>query len=57
MGRFTTACHHAARAVGATVTGVTRAGVTPTFRAVGTNRAQHHIAVLWHTTLPFIAFA
>ncbi|SCF38993.1 hypothetical protein GA0074695_6471 [Micromonospora viridifaciens] len=54
---FTAACHHAARAIDATVTGVTPAGVTPNFHAVDIADAQHHIAVLRHTTLPFIAFA
>lgn len=54
---FTAACHHAARAIDATVTGVTPAGVTPTFHTVGVADARHHIAVLRHTTVPFIAFA
>ncbi|SIN44807.1 hypothetical protein [Micromonospora cremea] len=55
--RFTATCHHAARAIGATVTGVTPAGVTPNFHTIDITQAQHHIAVLRHTTLPFIAFA
>ncbi|MER7441838.1 hypothetical protein [Micromonospora avicenniae] len=54
---FTAVCHHAARAIGATVTGVTPAGVTPSFHTLDFADAQHHIAVLRHTTLPFIAFA
>ncbi|MEW2386522.1 hypothetical protein AB0873_31335 [Micromonospora sp. NPDC047707] len=54
---FTAVCHHAARAIGATVTGVTPAGVTPNFHAVDIPHAQHHIAVLRHITLPLIAFA
>ncbi|TDC79261.1 hypothetical protein E1193_19380 [Micromonospora sp. KC606] len=54
---FTTVCHHAAHAIGATVTGVTPAGVTPNFHTVDIAEAPHHIAVLRHTTLPFIAFA
>ncbi|MBB5113795.1 hypothetical protein AB0K27_28280 [Micromonospora echinospora] len=54
---FTAACHHVARTIDATVTGVTPAGVTPNFHTVDIADAQHHIAVLRHTTLPFIAFA
>ncbi|MEQ4300807.1 hypothetical protein ABNF97_05330 [Plantactinospora sp. B6F1] len=54
---FTAVCHHAARAIDAAVTGVTPAGVTPNFHTVDIADAQHHIAVLRHTTLPFIAFA
>ncbi|MFD6681777.1 hypothetical protein [Micromonospora parva] len=54
---FTAACHHAARAIDATVTDVTPAGVTPNFHTVDIANGQHHIAVLRHTTLPFIAFA
>ncbi|MEU4475225.1 hypothetical protein [Micromonospora sp. NPDC023888] len=54
---FTAVCHHAARAIDATVTGVTPAGVTPNFHTVDIADAQHHIAVLRHTALPFIAFA
>jgi hypothetical protein len=54
---FTAVCHHAARAIDATVTGVTPAGVTPNFHTVDIAEAQHDIAVLRHTTLPFIAFA
>ncbi|MGW3606387.1 hypothetical protein [Micromonospora sp. NPDC005161] len=57
LGEFTPVCHHAARAIDATVTGVTPAGVTPNFHTVDIADAQHHIAVLRHTTLPFIAFA
>lgn len=57
LGAFTAVCHHAARAIGATVTGVTPAGVTPNFHTVDIADAQHHIAVLRHTTLPFLAFA
>jgi len=54
---FTAICHHAAHAIDATVTGVTPAGVTPNFHTVVIADNQHHIAVLRHTTLPFIAFA
>lgn len=54
---FTAACHHAARTIDATVTGVTPAGVTPSFHTVDIAHGQHHIAVLRHTTLPSIAFA
>ena len=54
---FTAACHHAARALDATVTGITPAGVTPNFHTVDITDAHDHIAVLRHTTLPFIAFA
>ncbi|MEV6817103.1 hypothetical protein [Micromonospora sp. NPDC051296] len=54
---FTAVCHHAARTIGATVTGVTPAGVTPNFHTIDITHAQHHIAVLRHTALPFIAFA
>jgi hypothetical protein len=57
LGEFTAVCHHAARAIDATVTGVTPAGVTPNFHTVDIADAQHHIAVLRHTTLPLIAFA
>ncbi|MEV1331659.1 hypothetical protein AB0J20_19040 [Micromonospora costi] len=53
---FTAVCHHAARAIGATVTGFSPAGVTPNFHTVYIADAQRHIAVLRHTTLPFIAF-
>ncbi|MER6590888.1 hypothetical protein ABT214_03275 [Micromonospora purpureochromogenes] len=54
---FTAVCHHAAHAIDATVTGVTPAGVTPNFHTVDIADAQHHIEVLRHTALPFIAFA
>ncbi|MFF5054009.1 hypothetical protein ACFY1S_12590 [Micromonospora sp. NPDC000663] len=54
---FTAVCHHAARAIDATVTGVTPAGVTPNFHTVDIADAPHHIAVLRHITLPFVAFA
>ncbi|MFE2613671.1 hypothetical protein ACFXA2_08665 [Micromonospora chalcea] len=54
---FTAVCHHAARTNDATVIGVTPAGVTPNFHTVDIADGQHHIAVLRHTTLPFIAFA
>ncbi|MEU5563422.1 hypothetical protein [Micromonospora musae] len=57
LSAFTAVCHHAARAIGATVAGVTPAGVTPNFHTVDVADAQHHIAVLRHTALPFIAFA
>lgn len=53
---FTAVCHHAARAIDATLTGVTPAGVTPSFHAVDITHAQHHIAVLRHVTLPLIVF-
>ncbi|MDX5458482.1 MULTISPECIES: hypothetical protein [Micromonospora] len=42
-------------AVGATVTGVTPAGVTPSFHAAGIADARHHVTVLRHVTVPFIA--
>lgn len=54
---FTAVCHHAARAIGGTVTGVTPAGVTPSFHTVDIAAARHHVAVLRHVTVPFIAFA
>lgn len=54
---FTAICHHAAPAVGATVTGVTPAGVTPNFHTIHMADTHHRIAVLRHTALPFIAFA
>ncbi|MGC3862294.1 hypothetical protein ACPSM1_19140 [Micromonospora chersina] len=54
---FTAVCHHAAHAIDATVTGVTPAGATPNFHTVEITHVQHHIAVLRHTTAPFIAFA
>ncbi|MEU5726361.1 hypothetical protein ABZ783_31730 [Micromonospora sp. NPDC047738] len=54
---FTAVCHQAARTIGATVTGVTPAGVTPNFHTIDITHAQHHIAVLRHSALPFIAFA
>lgn len=54
---FTAVCCHAARSIDATVTGVMPAGVAPNFHTVAIAHAQHHIAVLRHTTLPFIAFA
>lgn len=57
VGAFTAVCHHAARAVGATVTGFTPAGVTPSFHAAGIAHARHHVTVLRHVTVPFIAFA
>ncbi|WP_433288321.1 hypothetical protein [Micromonospora sp. CA-244673] len=58
LGEFTAVCHHAARAIGATVTGVTPAGVTPNFHTVDiTHGLHHHIAVLRHIALPFNAFA
>ena len=57
LSAFTALCHQAARAIDATVTAVTPAGVTPDFHTVEITNVQHHIAVLRHTTLPFIAFA
>ncbi|MEU8423493.1 hypothetical protein AB0C15_21725 [Micromonospora sp. NPDC048835] len=54
---FTAVCHHAARAIDATVIGVTPASVTPNFHTVDIADAHDHMAVLRHTTLPFIAFA
>ncbi|TDC39769.1 hypothetical protein E1211_03115 [Micromonospora sp. 15K316] len=54
---FTAVCHHAARSIDASVTGVTPASVTPHFHTVGISHAPHHIAVLGHATVPFIAFA
>jgi hypothetical protein len=54
---FAAVCHRAARAIGATVTGVTPAGVTPDFHAIDIIHAQHEIAVLRYIALPFIAFA
>ncbi|GAA2190318.1 hypothetical protein [Micromonospora lupini] len=57
LGAFTAVCHHAARAIDATVTSVTPAGVTPNFHTVDIAHAQHHIAVLQHIALPLIAFA
>jgi hypothetical protein len=57
LSAFTAVCHHAARAIDATVIGVTPAGVTPNFHTVDLADAHDHIAVLRHTTLPFIAFA
>ncbi|MEW2443624.1 hypothetical protein [Micromonospora marina] len=53
---LTAVCHHAARAIGATVTGVTPAGVTPSFHAADIADGRHHITVLQHVTVPFIAF-
>lgn len=57
LGAFTAVCHHAARAVGATVTGVTPAGVTPSFHRADIADARQHVAVLRHAALPVIAFA
>ncbi|TDC45250.1 hypothetical protein E1212_29090 [Jiangella ureilytica] len=57
LGTFTTVCYHAARAIGATVTGVIKADVTPSFHTIDVAQAQHHIAVLRHTTVPLVAFA
>ena len=54
---FTAVCHDAARAIGATVTAVTPAGVTPNFHRIDMTHAQHQIAILRHTALPSIAFA
>ncbi|MFG1839570.1 hypothetical protein ACGFH8_14155 [Micromonospora sp. NPDC049175] len=54
---FTAVCRHAARAVDATVTGVTPAGVTPNFHTVDVADDRHRIAMLRHTIVPFIAFA
>ena len=54
---FTAVCHHAARAIGATVTGVAPARVAPSFHAVDIAEAGHAVAVLRHVTVPFIAFA
>ncbi|TDW71100.1 hypothetical protein [Kribbella pratensis] len=54
---FTAVCHHAVRAVGATVTAVTPAGVTPNFHEIDITHNQKQIAVLRHIALPFIAFA
>ncbi|TYB95463.1 hypothetical protein FXF53_24360 [Micromonospora sp. WP24] len=54
---FTALCHHAARSIDATLTGVTPASVTPNFHTIGIAHTRHHIAVLRHTTVPFIAFA
>ncbi|WP_405095913.1 hypothetical protein [Micromonospora sp. NBC_01412] len=57
LGAFTAVCHHAARAIGATVTGVTPAAVTPNFHTIDITHDQHHLAVLRHTAVPFVAFA
>lgn len=57
VSAFTAVCHHAARAIGATVTGVTPAGGTPSFHTVDIAAARYHVAVLRHVTVPFIAFA
>lgn len=57
LSAFTAVCHHAARAVGATIADVTPAGVTPNFHTVVVADSQHHIAVLRHTALPLIALA
>ncbi|WP_320069258.1 hypothetical protein [Micromonospora sp. RTGN7] len=57
LGAFTAVCHHAARAIEATVTSVTPAGVTPNFHTIDITHAQHPIAVLRHIALPLIAFA
>jgi len=57
LRHFTAVCHQAARAIDATVTDVTPAGVTPNFHTIDIRYAQHHISVLRHTVLPFIAFA
>ena len=54
---FTAVCHHAARAIDATVTGVTPAGVTPNFHQVDIAHDERHVAILRHATLPIIAFA
>ncbi|GAB3186899.1 hypothetical protein FHX75_111280 [Micromonospora palomenae] len=54
---FAGICQHAARAIDATVAGVAPAGVTPSFHTVDITDPPLHIAVLRHTTLPFIAFA
>ncbi|RGC70869.1 hypothetical protein C5N14_00005 [Micromonospora sp. MW-13] len=54
---FTAICHQAARTVDATVTGVTPADVTPNFHTIDITHPEHHITVLRHTALPFIAFA
>jgi hypothetical protein len=54
---FTAVCQHAARAIGATVTEVTPAGVTPNFHEIDIIHDQHQIAVLRHIALPLIAFA
>ena len=57
LGSFTSVCYHAARAIGATVTGVIEAGVTPSFHTINVAQARHHIAVLRHSTVPLVAFA
>lgn len=36
---------------------MTPAGVTPKFHTIAISHAQHHIGVLLHIALPFIAFA
>ena len=54
---FTGICHYAARTIGATVTGVTAGGVTPTFHTIALTADRQDIEVLRHTVVPFIAFA
>ncbi|MFB6398516.1 hypothetical protein [Polymorphospora lycopeni] len=54
---FTAVCHHAARTIDAAVTGITAAGVAPNHHTITITHGQHHIAVMRHLTLPFIAFA
>ncbi|MGC4749114.1 hypothetical protein ACLQ28_26155 [Micromonospora sp. DT201] len=57
LNAFTAVCYHAARTIDATVTGVTPAGITPSFHTIDVTHAQHRIAVLRHTALPIVAFA
>ena len=54
---FTGICHYAARTLGATVTGVTPAGVTPDFHTVAVIADRRELEVLRHTVVPFVAFA
>ena len=57
LSAFATLCHHAARAVGGTVTGVVPAGVTPTFHTVEITRYGQRTTVLGHSTVSIGAFA
>ncbi|MFF3660443.1 hypothetical protein [Streptomyces olivochromogenes] len=54
---FKTACHVAARSIGATVGEVTSAGVTPSFHTALITAPGIRSTVLCHEVLPVVAFA
>ncbi|GID97405.1 hypothetical protein Adi01nite_68170 [Amorphoplanes digitatis] len=57
LSAFTAICHHAARAVGGTVSQIVPANVTPNFHTAEIARRGLRTRVLGHTTIAAVAFA